>query len=132
MWRKYMKRIIVFGNLLIIVLFLCMPLIPAVHIASNESFHSSRQYVSLDYASEDVKIMTQIKHPILYNLVWAHIFFRIYRSGVFLSIHLKLNQKGVIAELANFRLQTLAYNTICYLLLWGMISDKLGWNWNII
>jgi hypothetical protein len=127
-----MKKKTLIGSIFVLTLLLLMPSIPAIHqkMVKDEMLSEISDDLDLKKITE-FKALMKIKYPILNKLVNAHIMFLMYRTGLMISIHLALNQKGIIGELAYYRFQILLYRTVCYYLICMILSDELGWNWEL-
>ena len=134
---KDLEKKILVGSLLIVILLLLMPSIPAIQ-------HKAAKYEILSKITEDLDIkdireifelgkLDRIKHPFLYVLVISSLAFRNLRIEVLAKYSFK--EDWPYMEITNpvlfLRFLILVITTLFWSGFWEYISDTLGWGWVI-
>jgi len=141
--RKGMKKNILIGSMIAVILLLLMPSIPAIQLKTIDSAAQNniiKKFNDLDF-NELIDIFNtgqKIKHPILFLIVRVIAEFRFLRSGIlykesidWCSPHCRwVHPHNPISNPFLFiRSLMLFFTTVLWSEFWGFVSDKLGWNW---
>ena len=124
-WGKSMGKKILIGSMLVLTLLLLMPSIPAIQQNTIEDNSYSNLVDKLD---------DDIKHQLLYNIIYMMIDFRLMR-GLYLKIlssnFLAFNQsREIYYPIVYYRGEWLQKTAIQWGDFWQKISDENGWNWH--
>jgi hypothetical protein len=134
---KEMRKILLFGIILVITLLFLVPSMPAIQqkIIYNEV---EREMIE-DYNIKNIKKYMEfsktenIKFPLLYKLIISTLTLRWFRINVLREY--SYEEDWPYYEIKNpilfFRFLILLINTHIWSNLWSFISHNLGWNWDI-
>ena len=136
-----MKKKILIGSIIAVVLLLLMPSIPAVQQRTVEE--GVRQDIQKKFETfplddlDNIEVLDSIMHPILYIFVLFIVNFRLARSSILYDISSYVTYLGPMPKLhishpriflrADWLVLT-AYFLRNYC---NIVSDKLGWNWEM-
>ena len=132
-----MGKKILIGSMLVLAILLLMPSIPAIQQKSVEEGIKQDLQEKLDSITlDDLKDFTDlewIRHPILYVLVVILLYIRLlqaYRMFEF-SSNCAENGQMYLAYLGALRALCILATTDYFHAFWYIISNILGWNWNL-
>ena len=119
-----------------------MPSIPAIqqNIVKEDIKNKILSELSEDIAFKDIpeiKKLEQIKHNLLYTLVWWIMVFR----GIRFEILAEISYEEISGDWGShvtikrpilfIRCMILAITTLGFGAFWQILSDTFGWNWNL-
>ena len=134
-----MKKKIFIGSVLVLVMFLIMPSIPAIQQKTIEDRASNDFVDQLDF--KDVKELVdsgkldRVKHPLLYFFVILVAGFRWWRCIILFEIAIEqgwLWTFEVKYPILFLRFMWLGGRLEFWDLFWNNLSDTFGWNWEDI
>ena len=131
-WGTEMKKKIIIGSIIAVVLLLLMPSIPAVQKISVEDgikqeIQEKVETITLEDLM-DIEVLKGVKHPILYFLLFLNLSMRsVFRL---LLADLIVNYPTTIPRVLIGVL--LLVRVVFSLFFWQNISDFLGWGWDLV
>ena len=134
-WGQRMGKRILIGSMLVLVLLLLMPSIPAIQQNAVEEgikqdLQEKLESITIDDL-KDIEVLDGIKHPILYFLVIFITNFRMKRAWFFIDISSYFIRRYLVVDnpLIYLRGEWLYITTWLWYYFWHNISDRFGWGW---
>ena len=138
-----MKKKILIGTILVLTLLLLMPSIPAIQQKTVEE--GFKQEIQEKFETikrgklKDIKVLDNMKHPILYYIVILVWYIKLLRYGIndfIMEKTYEIDNFGNIIYhykylyfICLIRFFILFSQTILWIARWSYISETLGWNW---
>lgn len=135
-----MNRKIVFGSILVLILLLLMPTIPAIQQKTSKEELKQELLEKLNIINpkdfEDIKELEWMRHPTLFALVTFIYYFQLYRGYILLYfsatwIDGRNPHWEPVHPILFLRSLQLLYCIDVWYVFWMTVSDVLGWNWDI-
>jgi hypothetical protein len=134
-----MRKKLVFGSVLILILFLSMPSISAIQnkVYRDESIRKLIEKISYEDIRELLESykLDRVKHPLLYFFIIFSLYSRIIRIEM-LAEYSYDGTNWPYYEIKNpvlyLRLLILYTITMSWILFWKNISEDFEWNWNYL
>jgi hypothetical protein len=138
-----MKKRIIIGSVLVLILFLLMPSIPAIQhktIEDDYAYNLKEKLKSINI--DDLKgLLNEVKYPLLKNIVKSIQFclnIRVVLWVVFIT-RLYMESEGfntIFLEIVFVLSMTRCLHCIAFAegwnSFWNKMSDKYGWNWDLL
>jgi len=129
-----MRKKIFMGCIIVVTILILMPIVPAVHINSNEN-ETKIEYKKASPLSTGIEFDLPDKFPLLYYIVLAIGYFRIYRCNLFWDIAIEegywpgeIYIKHPLLLIRSLIIGSRAHRWIEG---WGIISNILGLDWDL-
>ena len=126
-----MRKKIQIGSLLVFIMLLLMPAIPAISFKTIEN--DNKQEIDKEIPIDDIPFKPPDKFPLLFYFVLVIGYFRVFRLYILLKYSIKEGEYPgdfeIIHPLILIRCLILLWTTDWWLEGWHSISDYFGWGW---
>ena len=133
-----MNKKILIGSIFVLTLLLLMQSIPAIqHTVIKDKVKEEMLSEKLKEVREVLNTgsLERVRHPVLLAIILSWMGFRLIRCSFLISISLwwaDINTPIVDYPLLFIRGVWLYETSIAVLIIWNILSNILGWNWNVI